>query len=194
MQSGRSLQALVVITLLAAAGCQTATAPTATPLPAATDKPAGLTAEPAQPTAPPALPTAAPGAGNPTAPPAGGAAEACTLLTTDDVQAVVGTEVTGTIPTPGYPSICLYLTATNPAGAFSYWPGGGPLWTVYESSQSLEPVSGVGDSALWEAQTASLIVLKGDSLISITAGMGSDELSTRQQWAKQLAAIVVSRL
>jgi hypothetical protein len=144
--------------------------------------------------------TATPGEATPaqsTPPPGGVIGDPCGLVTAQEWATVTGLPVTGTLdlemsaPFAG----CLYLTSENPAGTLNVSPNGGMWDLVWKSSSSgLPEVPGIGDGAVWEENTAALIVLVGDKILSLAAGSGADDLNTRLEWAKALALIAVGRL
>ena len=159
--------------------------------------PAATPTSPATTAGPTPTTAATPGdPGQPTPPP-GGSAQACALVSVQEWAAVTGLNVTGAMtldmspPTSG----CIYQTDTDPAGSISVSPNGGMWELIWISSASdLPEVPGIGDGAVWEANSAALVVLKGDWIVSFTAGSGRDELETRLEWAKQLAQLAVGRL
>jgi hypothetical protein len=55
-------------------------------------------------------------------------------------------------------------------------------------------VSGIGDQALWDSNSATLFVAKGDAIIGITVGDGSMDLAQRQDLSEQLGAIAAGRM
>jgi hypothetical protein len=70
------------------------------------------------------------------------------------------------------------------------------MWELIwiSSASDLPEVPGIGDGAVWEQNSAALVVLKGEWIVSFTAGSGRDDLATRLEWAKQLAQLAVGRL
>lgn len=173
---------IAAVVILAACGGGPVSSPT----------PAGQTAGT---TATPVGTPGQPGTPQPTSPPTGGFVDACALVSAAEWATVTGYNVIAaqvlemSPPSAG----CLYITDANPAGATSLSPNGG-MWDMVWTASDLPEVAGIGDGAVWEANTAALVVLVGDQILSVNAGSGADELDTRLEWAKALAQIAVGRL
>jgi hypothetical protein len=170
----------------------------------ATQAPGGTTAAPGGTTPPtttaPGDTTAPPtqGAGGPAAT-AGGigtTAAACELITPEEVAAALGTgALTSTGGQVGPQTFCDYRTASGDAVMTSYMqPGAGGMWSVFEGSLQTEPVSGLGDKAMFEPSTKLLFVLKGDTFFNVfiaTVGLAAADALEQE---KRLAAIMVGRI
>jgi hypothetical protein len=129
--------------------------------------------------------------------PDGGAIDICALVTAAEWASVTGLNVTGAqdlemvAPFQG----CLYPTDGNPAGSTSLSPDGGMWDLVWIPSASQMPeIAGVGDGAVWDENSGSLVVLAGDHILSVNVGSGADDMEARLEWAKALAQIAVGRL
>jgi hypothetical protein len=124
-----------------------------------------------------------------------GGGSACDLLTADEAGTVLGIAGLDTVDTPGEVSSCIYANADGAVVGTTYTPRGGDgLFSVYLSGGGMQSISGVGDGALFDPSSATLIVRKGDSLFAISAGTGRETEEQRLDWAKQLAAIAVGRM
>jgi hypothetical protein len=129
---------------------------------------------------------------------AGGATDACALLTTEEVAAAMGMEVndgtdagtgdgssecTWESKTDGVPTI---LTVVIHAGV------------SYEQSkkgfQSTEPVSGVGDEAFFGTGLNTLMMRKGDSVVQFVAIGNLADDAAKLELMKKVAANVADRL
>jgi hypothetical protein len=94
---------------------------------------------------------------------------------------------------PGDPSYCTY---SNNAGdtivALSHMRSQGPaVFSVVAGG--LQPIAGIGERAVWDPTAASLMILKGGTVLVLAAGDGSMTNESRQDLARQLAAIAVPR-
>lgn len=172
----------------------------------------GGTASSAQPpaaSAPAGAPTSAPAAseaapsqagqasGAPPDPGSGGtAADACGLVTVEEASGVIGGGAYTSAPIPGDPSYCTYTTAEGfiPLMTSLGQKDAKAGYDTWASASDSVKVSGVGDGALWVPTLATLLVLKGDRVLGITAGQGSDDDAKRQEWAKALALIAIARM
>jgi hypothetical protein len=95
--------------------------------------------------------------------------------------------------TPGDPGYCIYTdNSGNASIALSYLRSGGTV-AFNAVASSGQPVSGLGDRAFWEPTSAALMVLKGGTVLSVTAGDGTESDQRRQELSKQIAAIGVTR-
>lgn len=122
------------------------------------------------------------------------AADACALLTVEEVGRVMG--ATG-VKAEGQPELagatyCMFRDASgNPIVATSYLKAGVTAFNAVSSSMQAQ--SGIGDKAQWDDSTATLQVLKGQTVHAITAGDGRMANPQRLELAKQLGQIAVAR-
>ncbi len=122
------------------------------------------------------------------------AADACALLTVEEVARVMG--ATG-VKAEGQPELagatyCMYRDASgNPIVATSYLKAGVAAFNAVSSGMQAQ--SGVGEKAQWDDSTATLQVLKGQTVHAITAGDGRLANPQRLELAKQLGQIAVAR-
>lgn len=120
-------------------------------------------------------------------------ADVCTLITADEVGRVMSATGVKTEPLTGDPSYCSYrdgagalIAATShlrqgSAAAYGAWAG------------SAKPVPGLGEKAQWVPSTATLMITKGGSVFSITAGSGRMAEAERQDLAQKLGALGAPR-
>jgi hypothetical protein len=159
----------------------------------ASDTPAsaGPTTDPGTPTeGPEATPAASQGGG-------GTATDACALITAEEAGTTLGADgETIGMSTPGEVSYCIYADASGASNLATSWMqrGGSGSFSLWKSGAGVQQVDGLGDDAVFDPSTASLIVLKGDGIISIAAGDGSDDEAQRLAWAKTLAGIALGRM
>ncbi len=123
----------------------------------------------------------------------GTAADACSLITPAEVGQVMG--VTGVtvdnLPELNGASNCIYKGPDNKiVVATAYLKAGVGAFNAMGGAQA---ESGLGDKALWETNTAALMILKGQTVLSITAGDGSMPLARRLELSRQLGALGVAR-
>jgi hypothetical protein len=125
---------------------------------------------------------------------AAGGAAACALMTVEEVARVMGS---ASVRAEGQPEVggatyCTYRDASGkPLVATSYMRSGATVFNAVAAS--MQPQSGLGDKAQWDASSATLQVLKGSTMHAITAGDGTMAIDRRLDLAKQLGAIGVAR-
>lgn len=127
----------------------------------------------------------------------GDAGEACDLASPDEVGGVVGESgMTIGMNTPGDVSYCIYQTAAGDAFVATSWMkrGGGGSFSIWKSGAGVEDVDGLGDDAVFDPSSATLLVLQGDAIVSITAGDGTVAEDQRLDWSKAIAEIALGRL
>jgi hypothetical protein len=126
----------------------------------------------------------------------GGAAAACDLITADEAASVMGVDSLESQPTPGDTSYCTYSGAdatTLVATSFNA-SNASDIMAAFGGQAGVTEVSGIGDQALWDSNSATLFVAKGDAIIGITVGDGSMDLAQRQDLSEQLGAIAAGRM
>lgn len=151
---------------------------------AATDEPGGSSQAPAE--------TQSGGGGG-----GGTAVDACGLVTTDEIGGVVGESgMTIGMNTPGDVSYCIYSKADGSAYVASSWmkQGGGGSFAIWKSGAGVQDVDGIGDDAVWDPSSATLVVLKGDAIVSITAGDSTIDEAERLDWSKAIAEFAIGRM
>ena len=131
--------------------------------------------------------------------------DACSLLTTAEVEAVLGGTVGTQTPTHGMhgDTGCTYEAASTrivaPTAVVMVWPSG---YTMKELLAGLkenagvsafEAVPGIGDEAHWGAET--LFVRKGTHVFSVAAGaLNQESPNAPLEAAKNLAQKAVQRI
>ena len=123
-----------------------------------------------------------------------GVVRACDLVTADELATALGLSSTVT-PDPNISgsnadvNYCIYRASGAEVLGTSYRKsGGGPVFDAYKSNAGVQPVSGLGDEAIWDPTQKTLFILKGASLYSIDGG------STPLDRLKAVGAIAVGRL
>jgi hypothetical protein len=119
--------------------------------------------------------------------------EPCAFLSTAEVARVMQTTTVTADAASGDPSYCTYSdTAGDTIVALTHMRSQGPavFGTVVGG---LQPIAGVGERAAWDPTAATLLILKGGSVLVLAAGDGTMTNESRQGLAKQLAAIAVPR-
>lgn len=182
----------VVLLLVAACGGGASSPPgdgTASP----TDPPASQAATDGTPTD---GPEATPGETQTGGGGGGTAGSACELATADEIGAVIGETVSVSMDSPGDPSYCIYgdsagsgIVATSLMAR-----GGGAAFGIWKTGAGVQQVDGLGDDAVFDPSTATLLVLKGDAVFSVTAGEGTDAEAQRLEWSKDIAEIAIGRM
>jgi hypothetical protein len=105
-----------------------------------------------------------------TAPPVIAATNACDLLSADEAAGVIGKGPMTVQPSSSTPQFCSYAVTSSGEVLVSVYldaKGGRSAWNTFTGSLSTEPVSGLGDQALFEPSTGILFALKGDSLLNV---------------------------
>ena len=190
MKLQRSLAAMALVGMLAAACGGT---------PAATQAPGAATQDPAVPAtmAPQGTPTTAPVETQPGGGGGGGTAEtACDLLTAEEAATNLGTgALTATPDELAGQTFCDYRLASAESVLTTYMQtGGAQMWSVFESSLTTDPVSGLGDKAMFEPSTKLLFVLKGDTLFNVFAADITLDAAAALELEKKLAAVMVAKI
>ncbi len=125
----------------------------------------------------------------------GTANTACDLITGEEAGAVLGL---GALTASGGEAMgqtyCNYDTADGTNAIATYMQkDAAQIWQVWEASLQTEPVSGIGDKAMYERSTKLLFVLKGGTFFNVfvaTLGLSEDEALEQE---KKLAQIMVGR-
>ena len=190
IQIRRPSLALALALAIAACGGSGATnAPNASS--SATDTPPPSQAPGASPTdAPEATPGETQSGGGITA-------DACDLASPDEVGGVVDQDgLTIGMNTPGDVSYCIYQTAAGDAYVATTLMkrGGSGAFSIWKSGAGVQEVDGLGDDAVFDPSSATLLVLKGDAIFSVTAGDGSVGESQRLDWSKGIAEIALGHM
>lgn len=124
-------------------------------------------------------------------------ADACTLLTKDDVSKVFGQAV-DTVTGKGLGGVCDY-TAKNLSFSLTVIHSGGTKYvndTRTKLGSSALDVPGLGDEGLYNVNSYTLFVRKGDSVYLITYYVSGVQLTDKDRLAKEtaLAQQLISRL
>jgi hypothetical protein len=192
--------ALVVVAVLVAA-CGGGGTTSSGPSQAASSNPSqGASTEPstaASAAASEAAPSAS-AAASPAASQGGGTSvgDACELVTAAEAAQIMGLASTTTMATPGDVSYCLYGDPSGGAAAATSFMsrGGSGAFTVWKTSAGVQQIDGLGDDAVFDPSSATLLMLKGDAIFSVSAGTGADDESQRLDWEKAFAEKALSRL
>jgi len=115
--------------------------------------------------------------------------EACALITTDEVGRIMGAAGVRTELLAGDPSYCTYRDGAGSIVAATTYMRSGAATAFQALSSGSQPVSGLGERAQWEPNSATLQILKGGTVLAITAGDGRMAAPQRQDLAKQLGAV-----
>jgi len=98
------------------------------------------------------------------------AKSACDLLTGAEAAGVMGKGPMVAKPNASTPQFCTYALSSSGEELLSVYldaKGGRAAWTSFTASLATEPVSGLGDQALFESSTGILFALKGDSILNV---------------------------
>jgi hypothetical protein len=157
-------------------------------------------------TVPPAPTSVATAVSGATQPPQGGgaggagamAAKACDLLTTAEIDGVIGGGgwTSELLPRDEVASQCMYSSATS--GVFlsiSTAAGSEAVFDLLASGKDdAATVDGVGEKAIFSTSTETLVFVKSGALISLVAGVTSDGYDKRLAYSKALGALIANRL
>ncbi len=124
----------------------------------------------------------------------GTASNACELITAAEVEGIIGGGPLKTNLLDGDPSYCTYDTgdASSVLGTALSSKGGRAVYDVYAATGT--EVDGFGDEAVFDPDSKTLFIVKGDALLTLTAGAPDTETSAMLEYAKKLAAIALSRM
>jgi hypothetical protein len=98
--------------------------------------------------------------------------------------------------TAGITSYCVYSGADESAVVATSFnaSNGGDIMAAYGGQAGVTEITGIGDRALWDSNSATLFVAKGDAVVGITAGDGSMDPADRQDYSEQLGTIAAGRM
>ena len=129
-----------------------------------------------------------------------GGVELCSLVTKEEAEAVLGEPVDE--PETGA-ATCVYIASAIDSlgsvavGHFEY-PGEELAASSFDSSKEtggeIEPVSGIGDDAYWQAGIDGLSVLVGKHYLLISVTLKSQDDAAALEASKELAQQVIDRL
>ena len=141
----------------------------------------------AQPSAAPSVPASA-GAGT--------GATACALVTAAEAGQILGMSGVTTVETPGEISFCIYNDSAGAGIAASSLMvrGGSAAFGIWKSGAGVRQVDGLGDDAVFDPSSATLLVLSGDAIYSVTAGLGDEPEDQRLEWERGFAMTALGRL
>jgi hypothetical protein len=181
--AGGAALAVLVAACSASAAAPTANGPGATSATAASpDVAASQTARPA--------PTVRPSVGAAAQSPEPSAPTACDLITPAEVAKVMhlSAPVTSTL----VEAYCGFDSGGSQVLYFSYRPDRPDIVESWQSN-GLQPVPGIGDSALWNKADGTFIVIKNNAVVAITFD-DSMTLADRFKFGKAVAAIMATRM
>lgn len=126
----------------------------------------------------------------------GGGGDACTLVTADEAGGILGVSGVTVDLTPGDFSYCFYRESSGDAVAATAYTkrGGSSSFAIWKAGAGVQQIDGIGDDAVFDPASATLFVLKGDAIYSITAGISSDSEADRLGWAKQFGQTAAGRM
>lgn len=200
MRLSRLVPALAILMFVAACGGSTGAAGAGSPT-AATGGPAASTDSGAVSTASPGGSAAVPMAQASTAGGGGSggggtAAGVCALVTSEELAGIFGVASVKMTVLPGPPDNCIVESGDgDPLTAWSLMTAqAGTVFAAMTTDPSTVEVPGIGDKAAI-VQNTGLLVLKGDSLLSITISGGAD-MSEQDgiEASKRIATFAAGRL
>lgn len=127
----------------------------------------------------------------------GTAGDACDLVTPEEIGGIVGESgMTIGLNTPGDVAYCVYAKADGSGYGATSWmkQGGSGAFGIWKSGAGVQGIDGVADGAAWDPSSATLVVLNGDAVVTITAGDSSVDEAKRLTWSKAIAEIAVGRM
>ena len=130
-----------------------------------------------------------------TPPPVATAKAACDLLSAAEATVALGL---GTLKADsnGAPQFCYYSLPSGEVVLSTYLQrtGGSGAWGGLESSLTTDPVSGLGEKAMFEPSTNILFVLKGDSIFNVNVLTVGLEAAAALDQDRKLARIMLTHL
>lgn len=164
----------------AASGPPSATEPAQASVPAATDAGGVPTA--------PTVPSVDPGGGGTTT-------DVCGLVTVAEMESVFGISGVTQQLFAGPPDTCDFRRDEAAFVAMVLIPTGGiASFSAYAYEQGAEPISGLGDEALYSPSTQLVIIRKGDAVVSIAVFDSSLDDATRLERLKAVGTIAAGRM
>lgn len=120
----------------------------------------------------------------------------------DDVCIVTAAEagqimgVAGVVAGPAYTgsTACSYVAGGDPVALAQVIPNGRSFFELVSDSSGVQTVDGLGFDAVFDPSSATFVVVKGNNGYTIAAGTGADPEAQRVAWAKQFAAIALTRM
>jgi hypothetical protein len=104
-----------------------------------------------------------------TPPPLVSAETACDLLSADEASGVMGQQLKSE-GNPAVAQFCTYSVVSSGEVVLTTYlqrVGGSDTWPGLEGSLTTEPVSGLGEKAMFEPSTSILFVLQGDAILNV---------------------------
>jgi hypothetical protein len=132
-----------------------------------------------------------------TAPPALQAHAGCDLLSADEAAGIVGKGAMTTSVNESVPNYCYYSIASSSEPSFNIYfkpYDGQKFFASEQETVQAQPVSGIGDKAMYDSFSQKLHVLKGDSVIVVSIDDLSMSPDDAQDLAQQIAAKVLPNL
>jgi hypothetical protein len=118
----------------------------------------------------------------------------CALVTTDELAGIFGAPITTEVFV-GPPDTCSVKAGGTPVTAFVLTTsGGGPVYDAYAADPAATPVSGIGDKAAYSPTQQLLVILKGDTLLSMSASVADKTPEERLELLKKVGAFAASRM
>jgi hypothetical protein len=118
----------------------------------------------------------------------------CALVTSDELAGIFGVPITTTV-VAGPPDTCTIATAGAPIAAFVLTTsGGGPVYDAYAADPGATQISGMGDKAAFSPSQQLLVILKGDTLLSMSAYDQSKTPEERLELLKKVGVIAAGRM
>jgi hypothetical protein len=116
------------------------------------------------------------------------------LLTTQDMEGILGDAITGTRTLPGDGRSCEFLTPGFPAITVTVRPGLGRAtvesWATGRMPLTATPLEGIGERAVWQADLHEVIAQRDDLLCDIQArGLMSELASSAEATQRRLGAL-----
>ena len=130
-----------------------------------------------------------------TAPPIISAETACDLLSADEAASVLAKGPMSAQGNQFTPQFCTYAIVSSGEVVLSTFfqpKGGAATFAGIEGSGTTDPVSGLGDKAMFEPGTGILFVLKGDTLLNVNV-FGQEPAATLDL-DRQLAEVMLTHL
>jgi hypothetical protein len=141
-------------------------------------------------------PAAASVAAVPSKAPAGGGSGGgvCTLVTTDELAGIYSTPVTTTV-IAGPPDTCKVEAAGKQIAAWVLTTSGGkPVFDAYAGDPDATTVSGIGDKAAYSPGSQLFVILKGDTLFSMSSYDQAKTPEERLELMKKVGTIAAGRM
>jgi hypothetical protein len=118
----------------------------------------------------------------------------CDLVTAAELEQILGVSPIVTKVVEGPPDTCDARANDVPVAALVLTPNGKAAFQLLAAGADATAVSGIGDAAFSSSSTGFLVVLKGDTMLSIALGPSDKTEEQRLEALTQIGTTAVGRM